>query len=123
VILNRVIRKYFIDQGLLVIVEACPARTVPAQGLDRALAAVRKGDTLVVPKLDRLARSVPDARAIGDDLAACDVKLSPGGQQRELRRMHDTGDYTITDRAELFSISSPTVYRTINRNNAKGMVP
>ena len=31
-------------------------------GLDQAMAAVRKGDTLVVPKLDRLARSVPDAR-------------------------------------------------------------
>ena len=28
-------------------------------GLDQALAAVREGDTLVVPKLDRLARSVP----------------------------------------------------------------
>jgi len=29
-------------------------------GLDLALAAVRSGDTLIVPKLDRLARSVPD---------------------------------------------------------------
>jgi len=38
-------------------------------GLDQALAAVRTGDTLVVPKLDRLARSVPDARDIGDTLA------------------------------------------------------
>jgi Resolvase, N terminal domain len=38
-------------------------------GLDQALAAVRDGDTLVVPKLDRLARSVPDARDIGDSLA------------------------------------------------------
>ena len=36
-------------------------------GLNIALAAPREGDTLVVPKLDRLARSVPDARAIGDD--------------------------------------------------------
>ena len=35
-------------------------------GLDQAMAAVRKGDTLVVPKLDRLARSVPDARYIAD---------------------------------------------------------
>jgi DNA invertase Pin-like site-specific DNA recombinase len=49
-------------------------------GLDQALAAVRSGDTLVVPKLDRLARSVPDARAIGDDLAARGIKLSLGGQ-------------------------------------------
>ena len=38
-------------------------------GLDQALAAVREGDTLVVPKLDRLARSVPDALDIGDSLA------------------------------------------------------
>jgi DNA invertase Pin-like site-specific DNA recombinase len=37
-------------------------------GLDQALAAVREGDVLVVPKLDRLARSVPDARAIADQL-------------------------------------------------------
>jgi DNA invertase Pin-like site-specific DNA recombinase len=34
--------------------------------LAAALASVRAGDTLVVPELDRLARSVPDARAIGD---------------------------------------------------------
>ena len=33
-------------------------------GLDQALAATRAGDTFIVPKLDRLARSVPDARAI-----------------------------------------------------------
>jgi DNA invertase Pin-like site-specific DNA recombinase len=48
--------------------------------LDQALAAVREGDTLVVPKLDRLARSVPDARAIGDGLAGHGIKLSLGGQ-------------------------------------------
>jgi DNA invertase Pin-like site-specific DNA recombinase len=48
-------------------------------GLDQALAAVRSGDTLVVPKLDRLARSVPDARDIGDSLGARGVKLSLGG--------------------------------------------
>jgi len=48
-------------------------------GLDQALAAVRSGETLVVPKLDRLARSVPDARAIGDELTARGVKLSLGG--------------------------------------------
>ena len=37
-------------------------------------------------------------------------------QQRELRRMYDTGDYSISDLAELFSISRPTVYRTLNRS-------
>jgi DNA invertase Pin-like site-specific DNA recombinase len=49
-------------------------------GLAQALAAVRAGDTLVVPKLDRLARSVPDAREIGDSLVARGVRLSLGGQ-------------------------------------------
>jgi DNA invertase Pin-like site-specific DNA recombinase len=47
-------------------------------GLDQALAAVRAGDTLVVPKLDRLARSVPDARAIADELMKRGVKLQLG---------------------------------------------
>jgi len=39
-------------------------------GLRKALAACRDGDTLVVTKLDRLARSLPDARAIADELTA-----------------------------------------------------
>jgi DNA invertase Pin-like site-specific DNA recombinase len=39
-------------------------------------------------------------------------KLSPK-QQAELRRMHATGDYSITDLADLFSVSRPTVYRTL----------
>jgi DNA invertase Pin-like site-specific DNA recombinase len=47
-------------------------------GLDQALAATRAGDTLVTPKLDRLARSVPDAREIGDSLAARDIRLQLG---------------------------------------------
>ena len=139
-------------------------------GLDQALAAVRKGDTLVVPKLDRLARSVPDARAIGDNLAQRGVRLQIGAsihdpndpmgklffnilatfaefesdlirmrtregmaiarqkgklkgrkpklstrQQQEVRRMYDTGGYSVSDLAELFSISRPTVYRTLER--------
>jgi DNA invertase Pin-like site-specific DNA recombinase len=41
---------------------------------------VRAGDTLVVPKLDRLARSVPDARDIGDTLTRRGVALSLGGR-------------------------------------------
>jgi DNA invertase Pin-like site-specific DNA recombinase len=48
-------------------------------GLDQALAAVSTGDTLVVPKLDRLARSVPDARHIGDSLVARGIRLSLDG--------------------------------------------
>ena len=139
-------------------------------GLDQALAAVRAGDTLVVPKLDRLARSVPDARFIADALVARGVRLALGSsvydpvdpmgkmffnilatfaefeadlirlrtregmaiarargklrgkrpklsdkQQKELRRMHNSGDYAISDLAELFSVSRPTVYRTLRR--------
>jgi DNA invertase Pin-like site-specific DNA recombinase len=43
------------------------------------LAACRDGDTLVVTKLDRLARSLPDARAITDDLTARGVRLRLDG--------------------------------------------
>ena len=45
-------------------------------GLREALAACRAGDTLVVAKLDRLARSLRDAKDIIDELTAKDVKLS-----------------------------------------------
>ena len=155
--------RIYTDHGLTGTTRARP-------GLDQALAAVREGDTLVVPKLDRLARSVPDARAIADRLRERDVKLAlgralydPGDpmgklffnilatfaefeadlirmrtregmaiarargklrgkqpklsdrQQRELCRMHATGEYSISDLAELFSVSRPTIYRTLDR--------
>jgi DNA invertase Pin-like site-specific DNA recombinase len=48
-------------------------------GLREALAACRDGDTLVVTKLDRLARSLPDARTIADELTTRHVRLSLGG--------------------------------------------
>lgn len=48
-------------------------------GLAQAIAACRSGDTLVVTKLDRLARSVPDAAAIAAELADNDVALNLGG--------------------------------------------
>jgi DNA invertase Pin-like site-specific DNA recombinase len=141
-------------------------------GLDQALAAVRRGDTLVVPKLDRLARSVPDARYIADALVERGVALALGHsrynptdpmgkmffnilatfaefeadlirlrtregmaiarakgklrgkqpklsnkQHKELCRMHGTGKYSISDLAELFSVSRPTVYRTLVRTS------
>ena len=57
------------------------------------------------------------ARAQGK-LKGRQPKLSPR-QQRELRRMHETGEYTITDLGELFSVARPTVYRTINRATAE----
>ena len=156
--------RIYVDHGLTGTNRARP-------GLNQALAAVRKGDTLVVPKLDRLARSVPDARSIADDLVSRGVTLALGQsrydpadpmgkmffnilatfaefeadlirlrtregmkiarakgrlrgkqpklsdkQQKELGRMHGTGQYTISDLAELFSISRPTVYRTLLRS-------
>src|ERR671914_2543807 len=64
--------RIYTDRGLTGTTRARP-------GLDQALAAMRAGDTLVVPKLDRLARSVPDARQIADALVARDVRLSLGG--------------------------------------------
>lgn len=36
-------------------------------------------------------------------------------QQTELHRMHASGDYTISDIADLFNVSRPTVYRTLQR--------
>jgi DNA invertase Pin-like site-specific DNA recombinase len=48
-------------------------------GLREALAACRAGDTLVVTKLDRLARSLPDARDIADDLTHRSIRLNLGG--------------------------------------------
>ena len=158
--------RIYTDHGLTGTTRARP-------GLDQALAAVRAGDTLVVPKLDRLARSVPDARDIADSLVKRDVKLALGTtvydptdpmgkmffnilatfaefesdlirmrtregmaiarakgklrgkqpklsvkQQKELCRMHDTGDYSISDLAELFSVSRPTIYRTLARHGS-----
>ncbi len=47
-------------------------------GLDKALAAVRAGDTFVVTKLDRLARSVPDARDIVEQLSSRGVLFAMG---------------------------------------------
>lgn len=155
--------RIYLDKGLTGTNRARP-------GLDQALAAVRAGDTLVVPKLDRLARSVPDARDIGDTLAGRGVRLSLGGnvydptdpmskvffnmlavfaefeadllkmrtregmaiarsrgklkgrqpkltprQQAELVRMHGTGDYTIAELMEVFSVGRATVYRVLDR--------
>uniref|UniRef100_A4X004 Resolvase HTH domain-containing protein n=1 Tax=Cereibacter sphaeroides (strain ATCC 17025 / ATH 2.4.3) TaxID=349102 RepID=A4X004_CERS5 len=36
-------------------------------------------------------------------------------RQKELRRMHSSGEHSVSDLAELFSVSTPTVYRTLNR--------
>lgn len=71
--------KTFTDQGLTGANRARP-------GLREALAACRAGDTLVVTKLDRLARSLRDAKDIVDELTRREVKLSIGGS------VHDPTD-------------------------------
>ena len=63
--------RIYTDHGLT-------GRTRARPGLYQALAPVRAGDTLVVTKLDRLARSVPDAREIANQLLAREVKLALG---------------------------------------------
>ncbi len=55
-------------------------------GLELALAACRSGDSFVVTKLDRLARSLPDAHDILAELTAKNVRLSMGGS------IHDPSD-------------------------------
>ena len=52
-------------------------------GLRETRAAGRAGDTLVVAQLDPLARSVPDARDIVDELTSRPVKLNLGGSVRD----------------------------------------
>jgi DNA invertase Pin-like site-specific DNA recombinase len=64
--------RIYVDHGLTGATRARP-------GLREALAACRAGDELAVTKLDRLARSVPDARDIADELTARHVKLNLGG--------------------------------------------
>jgi DNA invertase Pin-like site-specific DNA recombinase len=155
--------RVYLDHGMT-------GRNRKRPGLQQALAAVRGGDTLVVPKLDRLARSVPDARAIGDSLAAGGVRLSIGGtvydpndpigkmffnilatfaefevdllrmrtregmaiaransrlkgkppklssrQRVHVLKLNQAGGHTITELAELFSVSRATIYREIRR--------
>jgi DNA invertase Pin-like site-specific DNA recombinase len=163
--------RIYVDKGLT-------GRNRARPGLDQALAAVREGDVLTVTKLDRLARSVPDALDILGQLSARGVRFALGGsvydwedpfsrmflsilaviaefeanlirqrtregmaiasangtlrgkqpslkpsQDREIRRMHDSGEYSIAAIAELFSVSRPTVYRSLERTPALPPLP
>src|ERR1700675_4949995 len=71
--------RIYVDHGLTGANRARP-------GLREALAACRSGDTLVVTKLDRLARSLTDARNIVEELTTAGVKLNIGGS------VHDPPD-------------------------------
>ena len=61
-------RPIYVDEGFT-------GTTTGRPGLDQALAAVHAGDTLIVPKLDRFARSVPDARALADLIISRGARL------------------------------------------------
>ncbi|MGO9956203.1 MAG: recombinase family protein [Solirubrobacteraceae bacterium] len=75
-----------VDSGRIYVDHGLTGTNRERPGLREALAACRAGDTLVVTKLDRLARSLPDARAIADELTAQSVKLNLGGS------VHDPTD-------------------------------
>lgn len=142
-------------------------------GLREAFAACHPGDTLVVTKLDRLARSIADARDIADELTAREVKLAFGGQvydptdpmgklvfnmmsvfaefeadlirmrtregmriakrdgklrgkqpklsakqEARLVKLYDSGDYSKSELAEMFSVARSTVGRAVERVRA-----
>jgi len=55
------------------------------QGLREAMAALREDDTLAVTKLDRLARSVPDAHALAGEITAKGAKLRIGDSTHDPR--------------------------------------
>ncbi len=71
--------RIYVDHGLTGTNRARPV-------LREAMADCRAGDTLVAAKLDRLARSLPDARDIVAELTARQVKVSIGGS------VHDPTD-------------------------------
>ncbi|WP_206073961.1 recombinase family protein [Pseudarthrobacter sp. AG30] len=143
-------------------------------GLREAMAAVRESDVLVVAKLDRLARSLPDARDIVEELTSMGVSLQLGTsvhdpkdptarllynalamvaefesdlirsrtrqgmqlakargrlrgkqpklnpkQEEHLVALHIVGDHTVSELADLFSVSRGTVYRALERASAR----
>lgn len=145
--------------------------------LREAIAAVRAGDTLVVTKLDRLARSVRDAHDLADELATKGVRLQLGAsvydptdpvgkllfsvlgivaefeadlirartregmavarakgrlrgkqpklsrrREAELVKLHEAGEHTSSDLAEIFGVARSTVYRAIQRAETSSTV-
>ena len=48
--------------------------------------------------------------------------LAPA-QDREIRRMHDSGDYPIAEIAAIFKVSRPTIYRALQRTTPRQRHP
>lgn len=68
---------------------------------------------LVVAKLDRLARSLPDALDIADEPTDDEVKLNPGGSVHEGRLRGKKPE--LSDLEELFPIIPRTAHRAVAR--------
>jgi DNA invertase Pin-like site-specific DNA recombinase len=142
-------------------------------GLREAMAATRAGDLFIVTRLDRLARSVPDAHAILVELVGRGVRFQFSGttydptdpmsrlmvsmlstiaqfeadlirqrtregmkiakangklrgrqprltprREAHLLALHEAGEHTSSELAELFQVSRATVYRCVQRAKA-----
>lgn len=140
---------------------------------DHVLELLREGDTVVVTRLDRLARSMKDLVQIGallkakgvdlhvteqgintttvegrlmfnllgaiaefehdlivartlDGLAAARARGRSGGRKavlparadRDIRTKYDEGQLTVSQLAEMFRVSRPTIYRSLGRTEA-----
>ena len=66
---------YGVPVGRIYVDEGFTGTSTSRPGLDQALAAVHAGDTLIVPRLDRFARSVPDARSLADLIISRGARL------------------------------------------------
>ena len=108
--------------------------------LHRLLDQLRKGDVLVVWKLDRLSRSLRDVLTIMERLGDSEAGADEGGsgfcaagkdalggrrpmltpqQQSEIRKMVSKGRKTAADAARLFKVHPATVSRLLARAYAK----
>lgn len=76
---KEALRGLGVDDSRIYVDEGLTGANRDRPGLREALAACYPGDTLVVTKLDRLARSITDARDIADELTARQVRLSFSG--------------------------------------------
>lgn len=61
----------------------------------------------------RTREGMAQAKAAGK-LRGKPPKLSPA-QDRHIRKMHDSGDYTIGEIAEVFTVTRPTIYSSLER--------
>jgi DNA invertase Pin-like site-specific DNA recombinase len=68
------------------------------------IARARTRDRMAVPKAKRRLRG---------------KLLTTSGQQAHLSKLHDAGEHTSAELAELFGLARSTVYRTIQRVNGR----